>query len=87
MKIENIDEASLTIEERAFWQSWRDAVDVWLTRIESAGWPGGENNFQTLVETVEWLGLMEALDKVSALTTAFRSMKRNDLLLPPGPVN
>jgi hypothetical protein len=56
-------------------QSWSDAVTEFLNSAPGAGWVGGEQNKDLIGLTIQQLGLVNAEDKVLALTQAWNVMK------------
>jgi len=53
---------------------WEDSARLWLT---DAGreWPGGRRNLNLMCAKLIELGLVEAADKVGALTVCFESLR------------
>ncbi len=64
-------------------ESWRDAVQTFLTTASGADWPGNSKNLEMIGLQIQSLGLVDASDKVAALAQAYQSMKQKGILFPP----
>jgi hypothetical protein len=76
-----IDELRETVEEKRnqqFTQSWTDATATFLA--STSDWVGGEKNKQILGLKIQELGLLDAPDKVGAISQAFAAMKKDQLI-------
>jgi len=78
----SVDTLRNTVEStqsRATIQSWQEASDIFK---EGAGreWPGGNRNMKMLGNKLDELGLIDAADKVEALTIAYNALKQEDML-------
>jgi tRNA nucleotidyltransferase/poly(A) polymerase len=76
-----LDELRQTVEEtrhKAFEQSWADATTTFLQ--SGVSWPGGERNKQILGLKLQELGLIDATDKVAAISQAYAAMKKDNLI-------
>jgi hypothetical protein len=76
-----IEELRETVEEKRnqqFTQSWTDATTTFLA--SNSEWPGGEKNKTILGLKIQELGLIDAEDKVSAISQAFNAMKKDGLI-------
>jgi len=67
---------------RGFEQSWSDATQEFLNSAAGADWPGGERNKEILGMTIAGLGLVDADNKLAAITQAYESMKASKTVFP-----
>lgn len=67
-------------DEEKFIRDWSIACTEFLSLPASNGWPGGEGPMHALRIVVEELKLMDAPDKVAALTLAVTELKRRGLV-------
>jgi hypothetical protein len=65
-----------------FQKSWASAATEFLDSEAGADWPGGDANKEILGLKLAELGLMDAEDKVGALTTAYEHLKAYGGLQP-----
>jgi len=65
-------------------QSWSEATDAFL-QGPGADWPGGAANLKIIGLKIQELGLMEAPDKVAALTQAYKAMKDEGIVFQTEP--
>jgi hypothetical protein len=68
---QGVDVAKLSQEQAN--RSWADATETFL---QSSDWPGGEKNLSLIRDKLAALGLVDATDKVAALRTAYRELKK-----------
>jgi hypothetical protein len=66
-------------------QSWEEATAEFL---KSSDWPGGSQNLEIIGLKLSQLGLVDAEDKVAALTQAYEAMKKSGTIFQekPAPV-
>ena len=69
------------ISRKRFEGSWADATVQFLNSENGADWPGGAENLQRIGEVIHAQNLIDAPDKVSALTQAYEIMKRDGLVM------
>jgi hypothetical protein len=67
---------------RGFEQSWADATQDFLNSPAGHDWPGGERNKEILGMTIAGLGLVDAEDKLAAMSQAYASMKAANTVFP-----
>jgi len=77
---ENGRVVTTTPQDRAFEQSWADAVQEFLHSPAGADWPGGDKNKEILGQLLVANGLQDASDKVQALADTFEHMRLYRLL-------
>jgi trimeric autotransporter adhesin len=65
-----------------FTNSWAAATDTFLNSPAGADWPGGDANKEILGLKLAELGLIDAEDKVGALTKAYNELKGRGVLHP-----
>jgi hypothetical protein len=64
---------------RQFEQSWAEATETFL-HTSGSDWPGGIKNREILGMEINALGLVDAADKVAALTQGYASMKAKGII-------
>lgn len=65
-----------------FQNSWSTATEKFLNSPGGSDWPGGDANKEILGLKLVELGLLDAEDKVAALTTAYNELKGRGVLHP-----
>lgn len=83
-----VQELKETVEQsrdNKFTQSWADATTEFLKSPAGADWPGGERNKELIGLMIARLGLVDADDKVLALSQAYNAMKSNGMVFADSP--
>jgi dihydroxyacetone kinase-like predicted kinase len=60
--------------------SWKSAADAFKQTPAGADWPGGTRNQELIGLEIAGMGLMDAEDKVAALTQAYERLKSKGML-------
>jgi hypothetical protein len=63
------------VQGERFTNGWADATEKFLNSEAGADWPGGDANKKIIGLKLAELGLIDAEDKVAALTTAYNELK------------
>jgi hypothetical protein len=75
----SIDSLKAVVENNrvaATQQSWAEASEIFRNSPAGESWPGGEKNRALLGDKLAALGLVDAEDKVAALSQAYAAMKQ-----------
>jgi hypothetical protein len=68
-------------------QSWAQAGEVFRNSLAGADWPGGDRNQEIIGLKLAAMGLIEAPDKVAAITQAYAALKQSRAYFPYGDFN
>jgi hypothetical protein len=85
---EALQQAGFDLEAAARQQlasGWEDAVARWLQSDAGRDWPGNEQNLRVIGLEIEALGLVDAEDKLAALTQAWAAMKKAGTVFSTAP--
>ena len=63
-------------------KTWAQAVEDFKNSPAGSDWPGGDRNRDMMGQELQSLNLVDAKDKVAALTQAYAQMKATGMLVP-----
>jgi hypothetical protein len=78
--LDTLKEVAQERQDTRFVQSWEDATLEFLNSPEGRTWPGGPN-LQVIGKIIADQNWQDEPDKVAVLTTAYRYMRENDLVV------